>query len=224
VLNKRIEAIVKASRKNGWVLEPDAKKIFQLAGMLVPRFRWAKHLKEAVEAASEIGYPVVGKIVSPKILHKSDEGGVVTGINTRNELERTFEKFKSFRGFDGMLVEETVVGTELIFGAKMDYQFGPVVLLGIGGTGVEIYRDISIRMTPITGNDVLSMIRGLKARQLIEGYRSNPPVNIDKLSETMLKFSEVVMKLESDFQSIDLNPVMCTTKDCIVVDARIILK
>ena len=71
---------------------------------------------------------------------------------------------------------------------------------------------------------MLSMIRGLKARQLIEGYGSDPPVNIDKLSETMLKFSEVVMKLESDFQSIDLNPVMCTTKDCIVVDARIILK
>ena len=97
-----------------------------------------------------MGYPVVAKIVSPKILHKSDRNGVVVGIQGEKELTETFERFRQLEGFAGILVEERVVGLELIIGSKTDCQFGPVILLGIGGTGVEIYHDISLRMAPLS--------------------------------------------------------------------------
>jgi succinyl-CoA synthetase beta subunit len=215
--------ILSASRKQGWVLEPDAKLFLKLADIPVPRYKWVKRLDKAVEAASKIGYPVVGKIVSPKIMHKSDSGGVILGIDNERKLEEIFNKFKSFSGFEGMLVEETLDGIELIVGAKMDYQFGAVILLGIGGTGVEVYQDTSIRMAPITVENVFSMIDGLKARQLIEGCRGNSRVNVDKLSRLLLSFSDLVMHLETRFDSIDLNPIMCTKESCVVADARIVL-
>jgi hypothetical protein len=106
----------------------------------------------------------------------------------------------------------------------MDYQFGPVILLGVGGTGVEVYQDTSIRMAPIDQKDVRSMMNGLAAHKIIEGYRGAPPINMKCLTETLLMFSEVVMALEGIFESIDLNPVICSSDACVVADARIILK
>ena len=177
----------------------------------------------ALHAAEKIGYPVVGKIVSPKIIHKSDVGGVVMGIDNEKTLRDTFERFAEMERFSGMLIEETLSGVELILGAKTDFQFGPVVLAGIGGIGVEIYQDISIRLAPLTAPDVVSMLNGLKAHRLVEGYRGSAPVSIDKLTDLLLAFSDFVMKLEGWFQSIDLNPVICSATDCIIADARIIL-
>jgi acyl-CoA synthetase (NDP forming) len=122
-----------------------------------------------------------------------------------------------------MLVEEILTGMELIIGAKIDFQFGPIVILGIGGTAVEIYQDTSIRMAPLTPKDVLSMIKNLKAHRLIEGYRGSEPVNLNKLTEIVVTFSDLLMELEDVVESIDLNPVMCSSKKCIVADARIML-
>jgi acyl-CoA synthetase (NDP forming) len=121
-------------------------------------------------------------------------------------------------------VEELLSGVELILGAKRDYQFGPVMLLGIGGTGVEIYKDVTLRMVPLEERDVESMVRSLQGHALIEGYRGFAPVNIEKLNHLLLTFSELIMDLEETIESIDLNPVMCTPNKCIVADARIMLK
>ncbi|MFH1479723.1 MAG: acetate--CoA ligase family protein, partial [Pseudomonadota bacterium] len=198
-------------------------RLLALAGLDLPRFKWATKVQDAVYFASEIGYPVVAKIVSSKVIHKSDVGGVVTGIDDDIKLKDVFSGFACFDGFAGMLVEEMLSGLELIVGAKMDYQFGPVILLGIGGTGVEIYRDTTMRMAPLSQNTVESMVKGLKARPLIEGYRGSEPINLKKLTRMMIAFSDMVMDLEGRIESIDLNPVICSSTRCVVADARIML-
>jgi acyl-CoA synthetase (NDP forming) len=180
-------------------------------------------LNEAFQFVHEIRYPVVAKIVSPRILHKSDMGGVVVGITNDGYLEEVFQRFKVMDGFLGMLVEEMVPGIELIIGAKIDFQFGPMILLGMGGTSVEIYRDVILRMAPLSGNDALAMIKGLKAYKLLEGYRGAEPVNLGRLTENLLYFSTLVMELEGLIESIDINPLLCSSKQCVVADARIIL-
>ncbi len=216
--------IIEEARSDGWVLEPDAKRLFSLAGFSVPRFVFARTTGEALGFAREIGFPVVAKIVSPRILHKSDVGGVVVGIGNDGRLVEVFERFQGLDGFLGVLVEEMLPGgIELILGAKIDLQFGPMILLGMGGTGVEIYQDVTLRMAPLTEKEVPAMIEGLKARRLLEGYRGAEPVNQGKLMETILAFSTLVMELEGRIASIDINPLLCSAGRCMVADARIIL-
>jgi len=106
----------------------------------------------------------------------------------------------------------------------VDYQFGPVILLGLGGTGVEIYRDTSLRMAPLKPRDVEAMVQGLKAHQLLEGYRGSEPINLPELNGLLVRFSRLVMTLEGLVESIDLNPVMCTPQRCLIADARIMLR
>lgn len=215
--------IIDEARGDGWVLENAAKQLFSLAGFAVPRFTLARTAEEALRFAHEIGYPVVAKIVSPRILHKSDVGGVVVGIDNDGRLAEVFEHFRGLDGFLGVLVEEMISGIELILGAKIDLQFGPMILLGMGGTGVEIYQDVALRMAPLTEKDVLAMIEGLKARRLLEGYRGAKPVDKGKLTETILAFSALVMELEGRIESVDINPLLCSAGRCVVADARIIL-
>ena len=215
--------IIEAARPDGWVLEPDAKRLFGLAGFAVPRFGVARSAEEAVRLADGIGYPVVAKVVSSRVLHKSDVAGVVVNIAAADGLEAAFRRLQALDGFSGMLVEEMVSGVELILGAKIDFQFGPMILLGMGGTGVEIYRDIALRMAPLAESDVSAMIDSLKARPLLEGYRGAEKVDRKTLLETVLAFSALFLKLSSGIASIDINPLLCSSRRCVVADARIVL-
>ena len=224
MLTEDMRNIVNNAREAGWILEPDAKRLLSLAGLTVPDFTLAATAREAVAAAKKIGYPVVVKVVSAKILHKSEVGGVVVGVQNDSRLTDIYEKLSALDGFAGLLVEEMLPGSELIVGAKVDFQFGPVILLGIGGTGVEIYQDTAIRMAPINEKDVPAMIAGLKGAELLRGYRGAEPVSVPALTRLMLAFSALVMDLENDMESIDLNPVKCTGARCVVADARIMLK
>jgi len=219
-----MKEIIKASRNCGWVMEPEAKRMLSLAGLNVPRFRWARNEKEVAQLADEIGYPLVAKIVSPKVVHKSDTKGVVVGIGTQRELMEVHKRFSRVEAFAGMLIEEMVSGVELIVGAKIDDQFGAIILLGMGGTTAEIYRDVSLRMAPLSPFDIASMIKCLKAHELLEGYRGSDPINLDELVKTLETFSALVMDLQDDIESIDLNPVMCSSTRCVVADARIMLR
>ncbi len=223
MLTKDMRKIVEDARLAGWILEPDAKKLLSLAGLILPDFFLAKTAEEAIIAAGRIGYPVVAKVVSAEIIHKSEVGGVVVGIDDDSLLTQVFEKLSKLEGFAGLLVEEMLSGSELIVGAKNDFQFGPVILLGIGGTGVEIYQDTVIRMAPINETDVQKMLAGLKGTRLLTGYRGADPINITSLTELMVDFSKLVMALENEIESIDLNPVKCTSQRCVVADARIML-
>lgn len=223
MLREEMREILRASGKAGWVLEPEAKKLLSLWGLAVPRFKTAKEEEEAVRGAREIGYPVVAKAVSPRMIHKSEHGAVVVGIRGDEEIRSAFQRLRELPDFDRLLVEEMVAGMELIVGAKMDFQFGPVILLGIGGTGVEIYKDAALRMAPLEERDVASMIKGLKAHALLEGYRGAEPVNLSDLTRLLLRFSELAMDLQEEVESIDLNPVKCSGRKCIIADARIML-
>jgi succinyl-CoA synthetase beta subunit len=223
MLTSKMQTILENSRKNGWIQEPDAKRMLHLAGIAVPKFLMTTTVSEAQEAAEQIGYPVVAKVVSGSIVHKSDVGGVEVGIQDASSLSRIFTRFSAMDGFAGVLVEEMVTGSELIIGAANDYQFGPVILMGIGGTGVEIYKDTVIRMAPITEGDVQAMVAGLKGAELLMGYRGGEPISIPDLARLMVAFSALVMDLKDNMASIDLNPVKCTGSQCVVADARIML-
>jgi succinyl-CoA synthetase beta subunit len=223
MLNNEMLGIIENFRKTGWMPEPEAKRLFAMACMDVPKYIWAHEPDEFIRFAGLCGYPVVAKVVSPRVIHKSDVGGVIVGIDSDEGLESAFQTLKMLDGFDGILVEEMVGGRELIIGAKIDYQFGPVILLGIGGTGVEIYQDVTMRMAPINRNDVASMIDSLKGRNILRGYRGGEPINMEALTDLLIRFSSLVIDLESHIQSIDLNPVLCSRDRCIIADARIIL-
>jgi acetate---CoA ligase (ADP-forming) subunit beta len=224
MLKKEIRDIFEKSRKWGWVLEPDAKKIFSLAGMKTTRFVVATDTGSSIALAHSIGYPVVAKIVSPSIVHKSDVQGVAVGIIDDKQLTRTFQRFSELDGFAGMLIEEMIKGIELIIGCKNDLQFGPMILLGLGGVGVEIYKDVVLRMAPLKTRDVNSMVQELKAHKLLTGYRGSESVNLPMLRKLIIGFSNLMMDLGNIAESVDLNPVICNSRNCIVADARIMLK
>jgi len=224
MLKQSIRTIIASSQRHGWVLEPDAKRLLSLAGLPVPNFTRASTQDQALKAARKIGYPVVAKIVSPLVLHKSEVGGVVTHIDSDAALTKIFQRFSRVNGFAAILVEEMLTGLELIIGAKIDHQFGPVILMGIGGTAAELFQDTSLRMAPLQETDVAAMVKCLRAHQFLEGYRGSTPVNMPELTRLLMAFSDVVMKLENEIESIDLNPVMCSADRCVVADARILLR
>jgi len=224
MLKKEIKEIIDKSKQWGWVLEPDAQKIFSLYGFKTPKYGVAKEAGQAIHIARQIGYPVVAKIVSPAVIHKSDVKGVVVGIKDDETLVQTLERLSKISGFVGMLIAEMAKGLELIIGAKNDFQFGPMILLGMGGVGVEIYKDVSLRMAPLKTRDADHMINELAARKLLTGYRGSEPINMNALKKTIVNFSKLMMDLQDIVESVDLNPVMCTAKACIVVDSRIMLK
>ncbi len=223
MLNEKIKNIVKKSRDLGWILEPDAKKIMNITGLDVPDFVLTNSFEEANEFLKSKSSPLVAKAVSKRILHKTEYQAVVTGIRSSEELESQMKRLQSLDGCENILVEEMIKGIEVIIGAKNDYQFGPVIVFGLGGTSVEIYNDTAIRMAPLKRDDVNSMVESLKAKQIIKGYRGADGVDLECLTNTLVKFSNLVMELEADIESIDLNPVICTKKTCAIADARIIL-
>ena len=224
MLNETAAAILEESKKYGWVLEPDAKRLFAGAGFDVPRFEWVRTEEESISAGESIGWPVVAKVVSPDVVHKSDAGGVAVGIEGPEAMREVFGRFSDIDGFAGVLVEEMLPGMELIVGGKIDEQFGPVILAGIGGIGVEIYKDTAIRMAPVTEDNVESMIDDLTASSVLRGYRGSAGVNIGELKRLIAAFSALMVEMAGEIESVDLNPVLCTEERCVIADARIILK
>jgi hypothetical protein len=223
MLRDNIREVFSEAKERGWVMEPQTKTLLSLAGMDVPRFCFARDVGEAIQFANEITYPVVAKVVSPEVIHKSDVSGVVVGVRDDKQLGEVFAGLRKIRGFQGIIVEETCRGIELIVGMKMDNQFGPVILLGMGGTAVEIYKDAALRMAPLCEQDTESMFKSLRARPLLEGYRGAAGVNIDELKRMLLVFSNLVMEFGKEVESVDLNPVICNASRCVVADARIML-
>lgn len=221
--SKEIQEILSGAKQTGWVLEPESKRLLSLAGLEVPRFSWTTKVDEASAFARQIGYPVVVKVVSPQVLHKSEVNGVVPGVESDAVLKDLFDRFQHIEGFAGMLVEEQLSGTELIVGSRIDYQFGPVILLGMGGTSVEVYDDTTLRMAPLQENDPVQMVKALKARPLLEGYRGSEPVDFSALSRLLMSLSDLVLEIEPFIESMDLNPVICFKDKCVVADARILL-
>lgn len=214
-----------------FLLEHEAKTICSLYCMPVTKFIPTKSEEEAIEAAQTIGYPLVLKIISPQILHKSDLGGVIVGVNDENELISGYQKIiRNVKEripeaeITGVLVQEMVPqSTEVIVGSTFDPTFGPTLMFGVGGIFVEVLEDVSFRLIPITENDAWEMVSEIKAYKILEGVRGNPPVNKKLLIDVLLKTSNMVAECP-EIRELDLNPIMASSDGVIIVDARIILR
>lgn len=223
-MKPEVASLLEQANKTGWAVEPVAREILRTYDLPVTRFVWAHSPEEALQGANAIGYPLVVKIVSPEVVHKTDVGGVIVGVQDDESTKLAYQNLEKLPGFDGVLLDETAAGVELIVGAKQDPQFGTVVLVGIGGTAVEIYQDVAIRMAPLDAEDARDALASLRGKALLEGHRGSRPVNRDALVNLLVRFSEAAHELRDDVESIDLNPVFCSSETAVIADARFMLK
>jgi len=212
------------------LLESEAKNICLTYGLPVPQFKVAINMDQASKFAEKIGFPVVMKIVSPDILHKTEAGGVLLSLHTRKDVENGFSKLvsnaKSFKKgvrIHGVLVERMEpAGLEVIVGGMRDQQFGPVVMFGLGGIFTEVLEDVTFGLAPIKKVEVLEMIRGIRGYRALTGFRDQPPVDVGAIASIVVRVSKI-MNENQQIGQIDLNPVMAYSRGCSVVDARILL-
>jgi len=205
-------------------MEPQAKQILRLYGLATTRFHWVKHLRDLMKEAHAIGYPIVMKVVSKQIIHKTESGGVSVGIMDDKRLTSDFNKMTKLPGFEGVIIEELAEGLELIVGSKRDDQFGTVILVGLGGTAVEVYKDVAIRLAPTGKQEALDAVLSLKAAPLLQGYRGADQVHLGMLSTLIVAFSKLAHELSETIASIDCNPVFCSSKRAVIADARFMFK
>lgn len=219
----------KEGRKS--LLEPEAKTVCLEYGIPTTEFNVANNDAEAVKFAKKIGYPVVLKIVSPEIIHKSDVGGVILNIKDEKDVQNAYKQImdnvkrhKPDAKFVGMLVQEMAPqSTEVIVGATKDPQFGQTLMFGLGGIFVEILKDVTFRIAPITEDEAREMVTSVRAYPLLKGYRNTPPADIEAIVEILLNTSKLVME-HQEIKEIDLNPIMVYEKGAKTVDARIIME
>jgi len=227
--SKIFMAACKEGRK--YLLETEAKAVCMEYDIPVTKFKLAKNEAEAVKFADAIGYPVVLKIVSPDIIHKSDVGGVLVGLknaggvrNGYNLIVKNVKKHNEKAGIVGILVQEMAPSsTEVIVGTIKDPQFGQTLMFGLGGIFVEVLKDVTFRIAPVTADEAREMISEVKAYPLLKGYRGMPPADIDAIVKILLSTSKLAME-HDEIKELDLNPIMVYRKGAKTVDARIILE
>ena len=211
--------------------EDEAKRILKYYNFPVVRTAVANTVDEAVRFAQEMGFPVVLKILSPQIVHKSDAGGVILNVNSPIEVREAFEAliqrataYNPNAQIIGVTVQPMVAkkGHELIIGGKTDPIFGPVILFGMGGVGVELFKDYSIGLPPLNTTLVHRMMEETKVYRLLKGWRNAPSVDLKKLDETVLMFSQLLVDFPQ-IKEIDINPLLISDKDIRILDARIVV-
>jgi acyl-CoA synthetase (NDP forming) len=231
-MNNITEIFEKAKVENRkFLLETEAKTICAQYGIPVTKFMVAKTAEEVVKFAEKIGYPLVMKIISPDVIHKFDVGGVMVNLRTSEEVENAYKKILNNvkkhnpnARIAGVTVQEMAPeSTEVIVGAIKDPQFGQTLMFGLGGIFVEILKDVTFRIAPVTKQEVKEMITEVKAYPLLQGYRGQPPADVNAIVHILLATSKLVME-HPEIKELDLNPVMVYRKGAKTVDARIILE
>ena len=211
--------------------EFESKKILKQAGIPVVETKLAKTQKEAVSLSQKIGFPVVLKIVSPDVIHKSDSGGVKLSLNNVTEVKKAYDEIlkkvkKQYPDavIHGVSVQKMIQpGTEVIVGTSKDPQFGPVIMFGLGGIFVELLKDVSFRVIPVEQRDAQEMIKEIKGYPLLQGYRGKEPASLSALVEIILKISKL-MEENPQIKELELNPIFAYRNKAVAVDARIILE
>lgn len=225
-------AIIEAARKEGRTLltEIEAKQLLEDAGVRVSPARLARTADDAAAMAESLGYPVVLKVVSPQITHKSDVGGVELNLESAGDVRAAYDRIVTSAKhhvpnatIEGVAVQRMEAqGIEVIIGMTKDPQFGPVLMFGLGGVLVEVLKDVSFRVVPLTERDARQMIHEIKGYPLLEGYRGHDPADVARLEQLVLKVSEFVEQ-HPEVAELDLNPVFAYKDDAVAVDARIVL-
>jgi len=231
-MKKTVDVFAEA-RKEGrsYLLEPEAKMVCMEYGIPVTRFKVALTQDEATKFADQIGYPIVLKIVSPDVIHKFDVGGVILDLKNPTEVKEAYDKIlnnvkkhKPDAKIVGVLVQEMApTSTEVIVGSIKDPQFGPAIMFGLGGIFVEILKDVTFRIAPITEAEAKEMITEVKGYPILKGYRNLPPADIDAIVKILMNTSRLVMD-HIEIKELDLNPIMVYEKGAKTVDARVILE
>ena len=217
--------------KRAQLTEVEAKNILSEAGIPVVQTKIARSKKEVISLSREIGFPVALKIISSDIIHKSDAGGVRLGLKNYTQVGKAYteiitsikEKFPQAK-IEGISVQRMAPpGVEVIIGMTKDPQFGALLMFGLGGITVEILKDVSFRIVPISRKDATEMIREIKGYPLLKGYRGGNPVDLPFLEELIMKVSDFVEKYP-EIKELDLNPIFAYSKGALAVDARILLE
>ncbi|HUL30236.1 MAG TPA: acetate--CoA ligase family protein [Thermodesulfobacteriota bacterium] len=224
-----IEKVKSASRT--LLNEMESKALLAEAGIPVVETKLATSKQEAVAISKKLGFPVILKVVSPEITHKSDVGGVKLGLKTSKQVEAAYEEIRlavkqkyPHATFEGVSVQKMArPGTEVIIGMTKDAQFGPVLMFGLGGILVELLKDVSFRIVPLEKEDAREMIREIKSYPLLEGFRGSEPADVSILEEILLKLSRFV-DANPEIKELDLNPVFAYREGAVAVDARVILE
>ena len=222
------DKVKKEGRPN--LLEEEGQEILRAYGLPLPKSTLAKNELEAVKIAKKIGYPVVMKIASPEIIHKSDAGGVKVNLQNDKDVKTSFKeivknakKYNKKAEIKGVLVVEMVKGgKEMIIGSKLEPGLGPVVMLGMGGIYVEVLKDVTFRLAPVSDIEANDMISSIKMKKLLEGVRGEKPGDLKKLSECIQRLSQLVTDFR-EIKELDMNPVLVLdkSKGCKILDVRI---
>jgi acyl-CoA synthetase (NDP forming) len=237
---KAAKAIFKTARDEGrtFVLEHEAKDIMKAYGIPIPPYETAATAEEAVKKSEKIGFPVVLKILSKDVLHKSDAGGVKINLKNADEVKEAFadimEGVKAYGKDKGIKVDLSKgvfisdfadMGTEVIVGVMRDPQFGHALMFGLGGIFVEVLKDVTFRLIPLTEIDAREMIREIKAAKILDGIRGEAPRDVDALVDVIMAVSKMVEE-NPDITELDCNPVFLYEKGkgVLVVDARILIE
>jgi len=231
----KVKSIFENVRKNGRnnLLEEEGYEVLEAYGFPTPKSILCTTEQECINAARQIGYPLVMKIVSPDIIHKSDAGGVKVGIKTDDELKKSFNtitenalKYKSDAKIKGVLVQEMVKSAkETILGASQDPTFGPVIMFGLGGIYVEVLKDVVFRIVPIDEQEAMNMVESIKTIKLLKGVRGEKSSDLRAISDSLQRLSQLVVDFP-EIKEFDINPLLVLEegKGARVVDARIIIK
>jgi acyl-CoA synthetase (NDP forming) len=211
--------------------EVESKELLKEAGIPIVEAKLARTKAEAISLSKKMGFPVVLKIVSPDVIHKSDAGGVKLGLANTAQVDKAYSSILSAikkhypkARIDGVSVQKMArPGVEVIIGMTKDAQFGPVLMFGLGGILVEVLKDVSFRIVPLNKRDAHEMIKEIKGHPLLEGYRGQEPADIPYLEDLMLKVSDFVDK-NPEIKELDLNPVLAYKNRAVAVDARVILE
>ena len=220
-----------AKEKRSLLTEIESKELLKASRIPVVETRLATSKAEAMELAAKLGFPVVMKIVSPDVVHKSDAGGVKLSIQNATQAGKAYteilaniKKHYPKAKIIGVSVQKMAKqGIEIIIGMTKDAQFGPVIMFGLGGILVEVIKDVSFRIVPMTKRDASEMITEIKGYPILKGYRGQDPADVPYLEDLIVKVSEFVDK-NPEIKELDLNPVFAYKDGAMAVDARIILE
>jgi len=210
--------------------EVESKQILEEAGIPTARAQLAAGRDQAIAAAKQLGFPVVLKIVSPEISHKSDVGGVKLNLGSEEEVGAAFDeivaatrKAEPKAKIEGVSVQKMAPpGVEVIMGMTKDAQFGPVLMFGLGGVFVEVLKDVAFRIVPLEPRDARQMIREIQGFPVLQGFRGQPPADLAALESMLLRLSAFVEE-HPEIAELDLNPVFAYKDGALAVDARIVL-
>jgi succinyl-CoA synthetase beta subunit len=212
-------------------MEAEAKAVFAAAGLPVGEERRAASLEEALAAAEALGYPVVLKLDSPDVAHKTEVEGVQLDLRDAAALRAAHARIMAgvarhapSARVDGVLVQRMAPrGVELILGARRDPQFGPLVLVGLGGVQAELWKDVALEVAPVSPEGALAMLRSLKAFPLLDGFRGAPKVDVAAAAETISRFSALAAALGERLEEAEINPLLCRPDGCLALDGLMTL-